>query len=307
MELRDNPHLLRKLPPRIYFLIGLLIILSLACNVPVNMTSSQDQGQPGFVETSVAETIAAGAENQPSGGEESTSDDNQSQISSATATPEVTFTPSLTPTQTLTPTPEVAKVYVSQNTNCRMGQGTSFQWLVTLLAGEESEAVGIDTSGDYWYIRRPDQPTGFCWLWGEYATPSGPWQSLPVYTPMPTPTPGFDFKITYHSNVGNCGWFWVLQYRIDNTGGFTLESWKSTTTDHTGGSDPIDNEQDKFYDISGCSPAGEQVDLTPGEAYYVNAVFDNNPQGHDLTVNIRICTEDGLGGDCLTKHIRHTP
>jgi hypothetical protein len=281
MDLRDHPQLLKVLPPRFYFIASLLIILSLACNMPGQVSESKVQEEPDFVITSVAETIAAGT---PDGS-----------------------SPSLTPTQTLTPTPDVAKVYVSKNTNCRTGQGTSFQWLVTLLEGEEAEAVGVDTSGDYWYIRRPDQPTGFCWLWGEYATPTGPYQSLPVYTPIPTPTPGLDFKITYHSNVGSCGWFWVLQYRIDNIGGFTLESWKTTTTDHTGGSDPMENVQDKFYDIAGCTPAGEQVDLTPGEAYYVNAVFDNNPVGHDLEVKIRICTEDGLGGDCVVKKIRHTP
>ncbi len=307
MDLRDHPRLLRALPPRFYFIVGLLIVLSLACNMPGQVSDSQVQEEPEFVITSVAETIAAGSTNGSAGDSGTNSGESQDELPGETETPEITFTPSLTPTQTLTPTPEVAKVYVSKNTNCRTGQGTYFQWLVTLLAGEEAEAVGVDTSGDYWYIRRPDQPTGFCWLWGEYATPTGPYQLLPVYTPIPTPTPGLDFKVTYHSNIGSCGWFWVLQYRIDNIGGFTLESWKTTTTDHTGGSDPMENVQDKFYDIAGCTPAGEQVDLTPGEAYYVNAVFDNNPVGHDLEVKIRICTEDGLGGDCVVKKIRHTP
>lgn len=304
MDLKEKTRLAMPQRPKLYFMVGLLIVISLACNLPGQVASSQNQNQPGFVETSVAETIAAGGssgEGEPGGA------DTQEQPPADTATPEFTYTPSLTPTTTLTPTPENASVYVSQNTNCRTGQGTSFDWLVTLLAGTEAEAVGVDTTGNYWYIRRPDQPTGFCWLWGEYATPTGPYQLLPVYTPIPTPTPGFDFKITYHSNVGNCAWYWVLQYRIDNTGGYTLESWKSTATDNTGGSDPIPNEQDKFYDISACSPAGEQVDLTPGEAYYVNAIFDNDPTGHDLTVKVKICTEDGLGGDCLTKTIRHTP
>ena len=298
-QIQTEEHLI-KLPPRIFLIIGTLIILSLACNMPGSENGTGPGDQPGFVETSVAETIAAQGGQVP--GEEP-----EPLSPTETVTPEITQTPSLTPTQADTPTPDVAMVYASENTNCRTGQGTAFKWLVTLKKGEEAEAVGVDTTGEYWYIRRPDQPTGFCWLWGEYATPSGPYQALPVYTQIPTPTPGFDFKITYHSNVGSCGWFWVLQYRIDNTGSFTLESWKTTTTDHTGGSDPLPNEQDKFYDISGCVAAGDQVDLTPGEAYYVNAIFDNDPAGHDLTVKVKICTKDGLGGDCISKTIRHKP
>lgn len=295
MYLRIKSDLPFKIPPRIYLIVGLLIILSLACNRPE---------QPS-IETSVAQTVAAA---QPGAPPPAVDEPGSAAAEpTSTFTPEVSDTPTLTPTITLTPTPDIAMILVSENTNCRTGPGVVYDWLVTMQKGDQSEAVAVDPTGDYWYIRRPGQPSSYCWLWGEYATPSGPYQALPVFTPIPTPTQGFDFKITYHSNVGSCSWFWVLQYRIDNIGGFTLESWKTTTTDNTGGSDPIPNEQDKFYDISSCLPTGEQVDLTPGEAYYVNAVFDNNPAGHDLTVKIKICTEDGLGGECLSKTIRHTP
>jgi hypothetical protein len=287
---------------RILFILSILIIVSLACNLPGREAPVVDEKQPGFVETSVAETIAV---------QEGANPEEQQQEEAAppptdTATPDVTLTPSLTPTATYTLTPEVAMVSVSGNTNCRTGQGTSFQWLVTLMEGEEAEAVGIDTSGDYWYIRRPDQPSGFCWLWGEYATASGPYQALPVYTQVPTPTPGFDFKVSYQKVI-DCGFIWGVQYRIDNTGSFKLESWKTTSEDQSGGLTNAPNEQNVFGDYTGCVLSGQQVDLVPGEAYYLNAVFDGDPTGHKISTKIRICTKDDLGGDCLTKTFTHTP
>jgi len=278
--------------------IALLVLISLACNLPSTLPINTPDVPGSYVETSVAETLAA-VEVQ--------------QLPEGTASGlEGTPPPGETSSQTLTPTSDpsadaLARIHLSENTNCRTGQGTSFERLIILLKGEEAEVVGVDTTGNYWYIRRPDQPSGFCWLWAEYATPTGPYQFLPVYTPIPTATPGFEFELTYHSNIGFCGGFYVTQYRINNTGSFTLESWKTTSIDHTGGSDPLPNIQDKFYDKTGCALVGEKSKLTPGEAYFVSAMFTNNPTGHDITVTVQICTEDGLGGECIAQKIRHTP
>ena len=289
-------------------LVGcMLILLSLACNMPLVARQEDDsqQKQPGFVETSIAETmVALGRE--PDVGDQSGGED-EVLPPTATFTPENTETPTLTPTVTDTPTPEVPSVYVSQNTNCRTGPGTFYQWLITILQGEEPEAIAKDPLEEYWYIRRPDQASDFCWLWGKYATPQGDTASLPIYTPPPTPTVGFDYSVAFQSNVGNCIWFWVLEYRIDNIGGITLESWRTNAIDHTGGSNPVQNVQDEFYDYSGCAGANPQVDLTPGESYYVAVIFDNDPTGHDITSKFNICTENGMGGDCLKKQLRHTP
>ena len=266
---------------RILLFVSALILASLACNAPTAAKrDTPEEEQPPTV-TDTPETPD---------------------------TPDITDTPSLTPTITETPTPEVARVYASANTNCRTGPDTAFSWIFTLQEGEEAEAVAQGPFGQYWYIKQPDQPSTICALWSKYATPSGPYEALPIWTPIPTPTLSLDYKVSYHSNIGNCGTIWTLQYRIDNIGGFTLESWRTMSTDHTGGSVPLENIQDKFYDVTGCSwNPGVQEDLTPGEAYYLNAGFDNDPVGHDITVKIKICTENGLGGECLVKNYRHTP
>ena len=295
----------------------MLILLSLACNMPLMARQEDDSQlkQPGFVETSIAETMAA-LGRQPDAEDQSDQVDEDipptatftpDNTETSTQTPTVTETPTLTPTVTDTPTPEVPWVYISENTNCRSGPGKVYDWLITVQQGQEAEAVAKDPLDQYWYIRRPDQESAFCWLWGRYATPEGNTASLPVFTPPPTPTPSMDFSISYHSNIGLCGAVWVLQYRVDNIGAFTFESWKTTETDHTGGSNPQDTQDNTFFEFGGCAPVNVQVDLTPGEASYVMARFNNDPQGHDITTKIRLCTENGLGGECLVKTFRHTP
>lgn len=298
MTQKENSRWHLRQPQKLLLVVFILFLISLACNLPTSLPLNNINKPAGFVETSAAETLRAVEVIQSPAGTDSDVNGTQLPDETAISTP--------TPTD-FSSTPGIARVYLSENTNCRTGQGTSFEKLTIVLKGEEADAVGVDTSGNYWYIRRPDQPSSFCWLWAEYATPTGPYQSLPVYTPIPTATPGFEFGITYHTNIGFCGGFYVLQYRINNTGSLTLESWRTSSTDHTGGSNPLPNQQDKFFDITGCAPVGEMSNLTPGQAYYVNAMFSNDPAGHDITVSVQICTENGLGGNCLSKAIRHTP
>lgn len=289
---------------KLYAVVSLLILLSLACNLPSMAKSVQGPDETARIEISVRETMTAMDVDAVSDADDQSGQDPDTP--SETPEPAITDTPTLTPTATNTPTPDVAMIHASANTNCRTGQGTMFQWLVTLQQGEESEAVGVDTSGDYWYIRRPDIPSQFCWLWGKYATPSGPWESLPVYTPIPTPTPGPDFKLTY-INITQCTSNWLVQFQIDNIGSQTFESWRSKGTDNSGGLVNTVNKQDKFYHFQNCNILSSQNDLEPGEGSYLNVVFNSDSSGHDLTVNIKVCTEEGQGGDCYEKIFDITP
>jgi hypothetical protein len=310
-------------PIKLMFAAWLLIVLSLACNLPVKSEVSGQQKPAGNIETSIAETMIALVEDVgediPDQSESEPEPDQEDLPPTDTATPENTDTPTFTPTFTLTPTitdtptitetptPEVAMVYVSENTNCRTGPGTIYDWLTTISQGQEVEAIARSDVGDYWYVKRPDPPNSPCYLWGKYATPTGPHESLPVFTPPPTPTPiGFDFTISYY-NYLDCNPIWALQYRVDNVGSKTIESWQTTAVDHTGGSNPFDSQSDIFYEFDACAPVNVQVDLTSGEAYYVIQQFHADPKGHDITTKITLCRQDGLGGKCLTKNYRHTP
>ncbi|MEJ2448623.1 MAG: hypothetical protein P8Y37_11890, partial [Anaerolineales bacterium] len=101
-----------------------------------------------------------------------------------------------------------------------------------------------------------------------------------------------------------------MQFTLDPTGvAYSVMDSMIMTITNTG-LGPLNFEltdEDVFGDYSGCVLSGQQVDLVPGEAYYLTAVFDGDPSGHKIKTKIRICTKDDLGGDCLTKTITHTP
>jgi hypothetical protein len=153
--------------------ITFLLLVGLACNLPEGLPISPPAGPGAQVYTSVAETLVVleieetVVETEPG--------------SSGTPSPG-TIEPSATEGG-------LVKIYMSENSNCRTGQSASFKRLAIIMKGEEAEVVGRDITGDYFYIRQPDQPMDFCWIWNAYATPSGPINSLPVFTSVPTATP----------------------------------------------------------------------------------------------------------------------
>ncbi len=159
----------------------LILILSAGCNLP---NSGQDLTVDERVGTAQQQTLNAG-------GSDSGSGDQNGNESTVTETLQPLMT--LTPTLTLTPTQEKPMVSVSVDTNCRTGPGKVYDWIGGLLVGEQAEVVGQSMDGQYWVIKNPDK-AGECWLWGQYASVTGPTTSLAKYTPPPTPTPVFSWE-----------------------------------------------------------------------------------------------------------------
>jgi len=106
--------------------------------------------------------------------------------------PSPTLPPTDAPTQTATlaatATPSVPMAEVSVATNCRTGPGRIYDWVSVLDVGQQVEVVARNAPGTYWVVKNPGG-AGTCWLWGNYATVSGPTAVLPVWAAPPTPTP----------------------------------------------------------------------------------------------------------------------
>ncbi|MFZ5821695.1 MAG: hypothetical protein ACOYYJ_17495 [Chloroflexota bacterium] len=156
--------------------VSIFLLATLACNLQAgNKPAVQTPPAPGNVHLSVMHTLTAVAILNPP-------------LQPQLATPVFTAPASLAPSPGLSPTSALTMVTVSMDTNCRSGPGKVYDHLGALLAGEQTEVVGWDGVGEYWYVKNPDQPGGFCWLWGQYATLTGDWKSLPQVAPPPTPT-----------------------------------------------------------------------------------------------------------------------
>jgi hypothetical protein len=278
--------------------VTLLLIVSLACSL--SSAPAQDINALG---TAIMQTMIAGATQTAQG--IVPVDLIGTPTASQTLTPIFIPTEMLTPSPAFTLTPIVPQVSVSVATNCRTGPGKVYDRVGALLVGQVAEVVGRDTTGNYWYIRNPNQSGGFCWLWGEYATVTGNFAALPAFTPPATPTPMAAFEASYDS-LDTCTGWWV-ELDLTNTGGISFESISITVRD-TDTDVVVSMYMDVFDDVDGCSDSFIKDVLNPGETRIVSGpAFNYDLRGHELRATITLCSRDGQSGTCITDSIKFTP
>jgi hypothetical protein len=283
-------------------LLSVLLILTQAC-IPNLPAPTQDLN---FLGTAIMSTMVSGATQTAVAGITPTPLISPSPL--ATSTPEV---PTATPSATLSPTPiftatsAVPLISVTVATNCRVGPGRVYDRVGALLVGQVSEVVGRNLNSNYWYIRNPNNANGFCWLWGEYATVTGNFAALPVFTPPPTPTPMPAFSAEYE-RLESCNGWWV-DINLANTGGISFDSVSLTVRDRD--TDVVTSMiSDNFTDLDGCSESDSSERLNPGADRTVSSSpFTYDPRGHRLRATITLCSRDELSGTCITEVINFTP
>ena len=293
---------MKKITP-ILLTVTVLLIVSLACAAPSIMTPTQDINALGTV---VMATMVAGATQTAQA--VIPVEIVESPIPSATlGVPTATLIPTETPSPlpVFTSTPAIPQVSVSVATNCRVGPGKAYDRVGALQVGQVAEVVGRNQVGNYWYIRNPSQPSGFCWLWGEYATVTGNLAALAILTPPPTPTPMPAFVARY-DRIETCKGWW-LDVELTNTGGVTFESVQLTIRD-TVTNEVVSTYSDSFMDLDGCVDSSTRDELSPGTSPNVSSpAFTYDPSGHEMQATITVCTGEGLNGSCLTQVIRFKP
>jgi hypothetical protein len=215
-----------------------------------------------------------------------------------TTTSSATFTP------TMTVTPNVPMVTVSSETNCRSGPGQVYDKLGVLNPGETTEVVGRTTVENYWLVRNPDNPVQVCWLWGQYATVTGDWQSLPQATQPPTPTPALAFTFSYDFFGVGPG-YQCMMFDVTNTGAITWESYTLSLVDTTHGDTGTTSGNEFITYDNWCGSAVTLLDLTPGEKGTAAVIMHmvHNPSGDHFDATLTLCTGNGLTGTCLTQSI----
>ena len=280
--------------------VSVLWITSLACVVSGASTPSSDSA----IGTIAAATIYAGLT------QTARSIIHVTSLASATSTftpafPTNTPTQTLSPTPIFTPTPLVPQISVSVATNCRVGPGKAYERVGALLVGEVAQVVGRDLAGNYWYIRNPERNTGFCWVWGEYATLSGYTLALPIFTPPPSPTPTPDFTISY-AGLDSCVGWWT-EYKLENVGDTTFKSISLTVKD-TNTNTSVSMDANGFTNIDGCTSSNTEDTLPVGKTRRVSApAFSYDPSGHKLRATITLCTDTKQAGTCTTDEIDFEP
>jgi hypothetical protein len=287
-------------------IIALLVTSLASCNFPLAQNNANvDVGTIVAIQvaqTQLASTVQAGE---------------TVKSPTAEALPaEPTFTPTitLTPQPTLTPTLEGVWLTVLENTNCRSGPGTYYDYVTTLNAGVQVQAVARNPENNYYYVHNPNG-SGFCWLWDKYSNLTGNITILAVFTAQPTPTPTLTptpapgLSVSFVS-VTSCGGQFALRLKVKNTGGLTWQSVKVVIKDNTTAT-TFTHTLDQFRGYTGCPMDVVQEDLTPGEDGIISNVspgqFGYDPTGHDLKVTVTVYTENGLAGSFYSTSINVTP
>jgi len=125
---------------------------------------------------------------------------------------------------------------------------------------------------------------------------------------VPTDTPQGDFTVTYAS-VQTCPHNFGIKFQITNTGSIPWESNQVSATNHTSNvtkTAQYDNFPD--YNSADCNLTSSVPNLAP-EANGTTSVFGfgANPVSRTFTATIKVCSQDGLAGVCLSKTIDFTP
>ena len=289
----------------------LIAIVQAACFLPSTITS---QPPPSIDGTAAMQTAVAGvAATLTQAAQGGPGPIQPSPLPEATMTstplPTLTSTVTLTPTVTLTLTPEGAFISVSTETKCRLGPGKAYDQVGGLVADNSVQVFGHDPSGQYYYIRNPNDPTSFCWVWAFYATPVGNFAAVPVFTPPATPTPAPGFTVSY-IGLTTCALQFAFRFLITNTGGVTWESIRIVVTDNATATSTT-HILDAFRAHNGCVIEITQSDLMPGESGNVANInpgqFNYDPTGHSITATFTLCTGNGLSGTCVSQTLNFTP
>ena len=67
---------------------------------------------------------------------------------------------------------------ITGNTNCRSGPGGSYALITAFTPGTKLEIVARNSANNFWQVKLPGTDDT-CWVWGQYATASGSYESLP--------------------------------------------------------------------------------------------------------------------------------
>jgi len=298
---------------KIRLLAVVLLLISMACATPSIFPSNESE-----INTAVAGTVMAG-QTQDAVNElltPPTIQDTPTLVPTLTFTsepPTATPTPTVVPTLPFTPTAETPFITVSVDTNCRSGPGKVYDVVGALLVGEFAEVFGRDPSNNYWYILNPDgNDPEFCWVWGKYATLTGPAMLAPVFTPPPTPTatatslPTPKFTVEYTS-IDSCNGFWWVELKLKNTGGIPFKSVNISIRDKV--TDVVVSDTaDGFINLDDCQTKSAKEILGIGETFTISTpAFKYNPESHRLFVTITLCSDKGQQGTCATEKIDFEP
>ena len=158
-------------------MIGLLIAMMLACNLPAAQTTQVNDATHGIGTPTETVTVSvSGSGEMP-----------PAIVTDAFSMNEGTIVTAITITPQPSPSTGAITITSTEDTNCRKGPGVMYEIVGKLLVGQTSAVVARYQNGKFWLIKNPSNPAQECWVWNETTKVTGNVTSLPEATPPATP------------------------------------------------------------------------------------------------------------------------
>ncbi|MCZ2127827.1 MAG: hypothetical protein LC099_08675 [Anaerolineales bacterium] len=145
-------------------------------------------------------------------------------------TPTASATPAPTPTP-IPPTPtrvEIVAQVSADSANCRFGPGTVYEPRGEIRKGRLLTAVGRNVNADWWQIKDPLNPGGFCWISAQTTELRGEAESLSVVSPPSVSVLKIDLRVEPKLISVSCDQFpqAIFLEAVVTTDGPTLLNWQ---------------------------------------------------------------------------------
>lgn len=197
--------------------------------------------------------------------------------------------------------------------NCRVGPASGFARITEVSPGGESlNIVARSSSGDWWQVKPPALDGGDCWIfWASDLTFEGDVFSLPLVegprlptnTLAPTRPPGISVRFAAENT---CEGTKFAMIEITNTGPETYESAVVRLIDVASGTQIARSDgNNEFLSSSASCPKGNS-NLGPGQSAFLGIRVDGASSGALLRVSVRVCTENGYAGNCVSRNTQFT-
>ncbi len=196
--------------------------------------------------------------------------------------------------------------------NCRVGPNVAFRRAAEIASAGIVDVLARSSDGEWWQVVTPGQEDSTCWVFwtndltfvGDvFSLPLVQGPQLPTSTAAPTRPPGISLRYAINNN---CDGIRYAIIGIRNTGPEIYRSAVVRLFDVASSSQINTSDgNNEFLSTSTSCPKGKPS-LSPGQSAFLAISLSGTNSGDLLRASVRVCTEKGLRGNCISSNTQFT-
>ena len=204
------------------------------------------------------------------------------------------------------------QLFSRETASCRKGPNNAFVSLALLIPFEVVDVFGRSSNGDWWQVASPLNDGQTCWVFWRndlellgdvHNLPFIEGPSLPIQTLAPTKPPGFSLR---YVNDLVCKGSKYAVVVVRNTGPEIYQSAIVTLFDVDAAVQLARSDGNhEFLATRTSCPKGNPT-LAPGQEAFLAISTQGASSGSSLRITVRLCTEKGYKGNCISSSTTFT-